>query len=189
VSEWPFADLPPLTFDGLIVDPATKFETWSAKGQTKGPDAHYETMSWADLELLPVSQLCRGDALIMLWACWPTLRESLRLLERWGFRYVTGGAWHKRTKNGLSAFGTGYRLRSACEPFLIGTLGNPVTSRSERNIIDALAREHSRKPDEQYDFMERLLPQHSALAELFARNQRSGWSSWGNETDKFGAAA
>lgn len=186
---WPFGDLRPLAYDGLIIDPATKFETWSEKGQGKGPDAHYETMSWSDLEALPVGQLCRGDALVMLWACWPTLKHSIWLLEQWGFRYVTGGAWHKRTKNGLSAFGTGYRLRSACEPFLIGTMGNPDTSRSERNIIDALAREHSRKPDEQYGFMERLLPSHMALAELFARQTREGWDVWGKETDKFEVAA
>lgn len=193
MTDWPFQSLTPLSYDVLIADPATRFETYSAAGQSKSPDAHYETMSWDDLGALPVSKLGRGDTLLMLWACWPTLRESIALMEQWGFRYVTGGAWHKRTKHGKSAFGTGYVLRSASEPYLIGTLGSPATARNVRNIIeteqlhviDAEARGHSRKPDEQYDYCERLCPRALRFAELFARQSWPGWDGWGNETDKF----
>jgi len=190
---WPFDPLDPLSYDVILADPATRFETRSAAGEGKSPQAHYPTMSWDDLAALPVQQLARGDAILFLWACWPTLRESIALLEQWGFRYVTGGAWHKRTKHGKSAFGTGYVLRSATEPYLIGTLGSPLTARNVRgvietedlDIIDAEARGHSRKPDAQYDYCQRLSPRALRFAELFGRQRWPGWDVWGNEVGKF----
>lgn len=190
---WPFENLTPLSYDVILADPATKFQTFSAAGQGKGPDAHYPTMTWEELGELPVSQLGRGDTILFMWACWPTLRESIALLEQWGFRYVTGGAWHKRTKHGKSAFGCGYVLRSATEPYLIGTLGSPLTSNSVRgvietedlDVIDAEARGHSRKPDEQYDYCNRLSPRALRFVELFARQAYPGWDSWGNQVGKF----
>lgn len=195
MTGWPFGELPPLSYDVILADPATRFETFSDKGAEKSPQAQYDTMSWGELAELPVSQLGRGDTILFMWACWPTLRESIDTMDRWGFRYVTGGAWHKRSKHGKSAFGTGYVLRSASEPFLIGTLGSPATARNVRNIIetqdldiiDAVRREHSRKPDEQYDFCERLAPRAVRFVELFARQRRPGWDVWGNEADKFNA--
>ncbi len=178
-------------------DPATRFETWSTAGEGKSPQAQYDTMTWDELETLDVARLGRGDAILFLWACWPTLRESIALMDAWGFRYVTGGAWHKRSKHGKTAFGTGYVLRSACEPYLIGTLGSPLTARNVRNIIetedleviDAVARGHSRKPDEQYDYCNRLAPRALRFVELFARQRWPGWDVWGKETDKFEADA
>ena len=195
MTNWPFSDLPPLSFDVILADPATRFQTFSAKGQGKSPDAHYETMSWDELSALPVGELGRGDTLLFLWACWPTLQQSLDLMRDWGFRFVTGGAWHKRTKHGKSGFGTGYVLRSATEPYLIGTLGSPQTANNVRgvieteclDVIDAKMRGHSRKPDEQYDYCERLCPRAARFVELFARQQHpdSKWSCWGNEVGKF----
>lgn len=189
----PFTELQPLSYDVILADPPTKFETYSAAGQKKGPDAQYPTMTWQELAALPVSELGRGDTILFMWACWPTLRESIALLEEWGFRYVTGGAWHKRTRHGKTAFGTGYVLRSACEPYLIGTLGSPLTAKNVRNIIetddldviDAEARGHSRKPDEQYDYCRRLAPRALRFVELFARQSYPGWDAWGNEVGKF----
>ena len=190
---WPFEPLAPLSYDVILADPATRFETWSKAGEDKSPQAQYPTMTWDELGALPVSKLGRGDTILFLWACWPTLRESFALLEQWGFRYVTGGAWHKRSKHGKSAFGTGYVLRSATEPYLIGTLGSPLTAKNVRNVIetqdldviDAVARGHSRKPDEQYDYCQRLTPRALRFAELFGRQRWPGWDVWGNEADKF----
>ena len=149
---------------------------------------------------MPVSQLCRGDAYLFLWACWPTLMQSMRLLEAWGFRYVTGGAWHKRTKHGKTAFGNGYVLRSASEPYLIGKLGKPKSATNVRNIIetvedehldviDAATRGHSRKPDLQYDYCQRLAPEAQRFVELFATQRWPGWDAWGNQIGKFDEAA
>jgi N6-adenosine-specific RNA methylase IME4 len=197
MTDWPFGELSPLSYDLILADPATRFETYSAKGEGKSPQAQYSTMTWDELATLPVSSLGRGDCILMLWACWPTLAHSMTLMERWGFRYITGGAWHKRTKHGKTAFGTGYVMRSATEPFLIGTMGSPLTANNVRNVIetedlavlDAERREHSRKPDEQYQLCERLLPRALRFVELFGRQRQPGWDVWGNEADKFEAAA
>lgn len=194
---WPFGDLKPLSYDVILADPPWDFETWSAAGQGKSQHQHYDVMSMENLRSLPVSHLGRGDCLLMMWCCWPSLDQALGLLKDWGFRYVTGGSWHKRTVHGKSAFGTGYVLRSATEPYLIGTLGSPETARNIRNVIetedldviDAARREHSRKPDQQYDILERLLPRAMRRAELFARSTRPGWDGWGNDTGKFDVPA
>lgn len=116
------------------------------------------------------------------------LREALELMDAWGFKYKSGGAWHKKTTNGKTAFGTGYIFRSAAELFLVGTHGKPaIKNRSTRNLIEEATREHSRKPDSTYGIIENLF--EGPYLELFARSKRSGWESWGNQTDKFEVAA
>ena len=105
-------------------------------------------------------------------------------MKAWGFRYATGGVWLKRRALGGVAFGTGYRLRSACEPFLIGVMGSPATTKSERNLVDDLAREHSRKPEKAYELVERWM--HGArYAEIFSRTARPGWDTWGEQAGHF----
>ena len=54
--------------------------------------------------------------------------------------------------------------------------------RSQVNMIETRKREHSRKPDEQYDVIESCSP--GPYLELFARYPRSGWTVWGNEADE-----
>lgn len=188
-SAWPFGDLKPLSYDVILADPPWPFENYSSNGWKKSPRRHYATLGFDDIATLPVAQLGRGDALLFMWCCWPTLDRAIGVLKAWGFNYATGGAWHKRTRNGKTVFGTGYVLRSATEPYLIGSLGSPTTSRSVRGVIetviDAVRREHSRKPDEQYDYLERLVPGATRRCELFARSSRPGWESWGNELGKF----
>jgi len=56
-------------------------------------------------------------------------------------------------------------------------------------VIEGPIREHSRKPDEAYAAAEALLPRAMNRADLFSRTDRPGWTSWGNETGKFGVAA
>ena len=186
----PFADIIPLSYDVILADPPWHFDTHSDKGQGKSQSQHYQTMTMDDISALPVADLGRGDCLLFLWACWPSLPSALKVMNDWGFRYVTGGSWHKLTTHGKSGFGTGYVMRSATEPFLIGTLGGPKTARNIRNVICSAdlseqRREHSRKPDDQYDICENIMPRALRFIELFSRQSRDGWDCWGNETGKF----
>jgi N6-adenosine-specific RNA methylase IME4 len=145
-------------------------------------------MSLDETAALPVNQLMRGDAWIWLWCTWPRLRDGFTILDAWGFKYCTGGSWHKRTKNEKLAFGTGYIMRSASEPFMIGSIGAPRTySRSVRNAIDALAQRHSEKPDEAYAACEKLFGGVRRL-DMFSRKTRPGWIAWGDEAGKFDEA-
>jgi len=183
---WPFGDLTPGGYGMLMADPPWHFKLYSEKGEAKSAQAQYATMDLDAICKIPVWELAATDCVLWLWATWPMLPDGLQVIRRWGFTYKTGGAWSKRTARGKQAFGTGYLLRSACEPFLIATRGEPKTSRSVRNVVEALAREHSRKPDLAYEMAEALMPR-AQRAELFSRESRPGWATWGNEVGKFNA--
>lgn len=199
--DWPFAGLKQFSYDLLSIDPPWPTQMRSQKGEKKSSTGIYGSMTFADIEALPVGQLASPASVAIVWCTWPLLLYGGdpkrhfanadasfspvgRCLHRWGFRFVTGGAWHKKTVHGKTAFGTGYRLRSSCEPFLLGIVGNPATSRSERNLIEGLRREHSRKPEEFYAFCERYMP-GARRVELFSRTSRPGWDTWGYEAGKF----
>ena len=195
MTDWPFDGLTPFKYGAIIVDPPWAYEMRSDKGYHKSPEAHYRTMPLDEIKRLPVADLASRNCVMVMWSTWPHLDQAREVMTAWGFTYKTGGAWHKRTETGKTAFGTGYLLRSASEPFLVGTIGRPaIHSRSERNIIetieafptviDAARREHSRKPAEMRAMVERLLPDQF-FAELFAREPWPGHDVWGNETDRF----
>lgn len=180
------APLEPGAYGLIMADPPWRFATRSAKGVTaKGAGGQYATMSRDDIAALPVGSLAAPDCLLWLWATNPMLPQAFEMLAAWGFRFVTAGTWVKRTVNNRLAFGTGYVLRCASEPFLIGARGTPRTSRSIRSAIIGPVREHSRKPDQAYRAAEQLVPDAQRRADLFSREPRTGWESWGNETDKF----
>jgi N6-adenosine-specific RNA methylase IME4 len=186
---WPFGTLSPFGFDLLMVDPPWAFALRSDKGETKSPQAQYACMPLDAIKALPVAQLARGDAFLWLWATNPMLPQALEVMAAWGFTFTTAGTWVKTTTTGKLAFGTGYVLRSASEPFLIGKFGRPRAGRSVRSVIMAPTREHSRKPDEAYAAAEALMPGALRRADLFSRESRPGWSAWGNEAGRFDEVA
>lgn len=189
MTTWPFDPLRPLSYDVIMADPPWAFEVRSDRGIAKAPQAQYDCMSLAEISALPVAHLARGDAWLWLWATFPMMPHAIQAMQAWGFAYVTSGVWTKRRENGPLAFGTGYVLRSCAEPFLLGKFGNPpIRSRSVRNVIEAPRREHSRKPDEAYAAAEQLFGP-AFRADLFSRENRPGWDSWGHETGKFDARA
>jgi N6-adenosine-specific RNA methylase IME4 len=185
MTPWPFDDLTPFKYGAILCDPPWHHVMRSDAGQTKSPSAHYDTMSAADLKALPVSQLAAPDCMMFMWSTWPHLDQALALMSAWGFTYKTGGSWTKTTATGKRCFGTGYVLRSATEPFLIGTIGAPkYRSRSIRNLIESERREHSRKLPEARAMIDALLPDVWGC-ELFAREAWKGRDVWGNQAEKF----
>jgi N6-adenosine-specific RNA methylase IME4 len=185
---WPFGDLVPFSYDIIMIDDPWSFANWSKKGEEKNATAQYDCMSLDDLKNLPVAHLAKPDCVLWMWATNPMLPQAIEVMQARGFTFKTAGHWVKRTKHGKLAFGTGYILRCAGEPFLIGTLGNPKTARNVRSVIEGLVREHSRKPDEAYQEAERLMPDAMRRADLFSRQARPGWDAWGNEVGRFEAA-
>jgi N6-adenosine-specific RNA methylase IME4 len=183
-DSWPFGNLVPFRYNFIMADPPWKFKLRSAKGEKKSPQHHYGCMSLDDIKRLPVAHLAAPDCVLFLWATSPMLRQGFEVLDAWGFKFASQGQWIKRTPSGKLCFGTGYRLRSASEPFLIATIGRPKTSRAHRNVIDGLRREHSRKPEESFQWAETYMPNATRL-ELFSRNHRPGWECFGDEAGKF----
>lgn len=155
-------------------------------------------MTINDLRGLPVPDVAAKNAVLLMWAIDPLLPEAIALGTHWGFRYKTVGFyWVKRrrvtSKRGRSMLhpdhrefpmSTGYWTRANPEPCLLFTRGKPKRlSASVRKLIIAPRREHSRKPDEQYDRIEALC--EGPRLEMFARQSQPGWSSWGNQVDRF----
>lgn len=182
---WAFGNLEPQSYSLIMIDPPWTFVTRSSAGEGKSPQAKYRTMTVADIANLPVADLAADDCLLWMWGTAPMQDVQIEILKGWGFAYSTSGVWVKTTKTGKINFGTGYSLRNAHEPFFIGTRGSPdIQSRSERSVIMAQIREHSRKPDEAYDMARRLIP-HGRAADVFSRQSRDTWEAFGDEAGQF----
>jgi len=181
------AAIPPLRYGMIMADPPWLYALRSVAGQKKAPQAQYACMTLDEIKAMPVSHLASRDCVLWLWATNPMLPQALETMAAWGFTFKTAGHWSKKTVNGKQNFGTGYILRCAGEPFLIGTVGSPRCSRSVRSVIEGPVREHSRKPDEAFAAAEALVPGVARL-ELFSRSRRSGWDVFGNEIERFEGA-
>ena len=150
---------------GLIyVDPPTRVESYSAKGQAKAPP--YPTMSRYDLLTLPVGKLAAPNCALVIWSTSTHLGQIMECIRVWGFEYKSYGGWGKRTSTWTPecedpkwAFGTGRWQRSTLEIYLMAARGAPlICSHGERNFVEAPLREHSRKPDEAREALERMFP-------------------------------
>lgn len=79
--------------------------------------------------------------------------------------------------------GMGHTTRQNDEMCLYARKGNPkILDKGVRSVIVSERREHSRKPDEQYYRIERLLGTDMRRIELFARQAVDGWERWGLES-------
>lgn len=184
---WAFGHLRPFEADFIMADPPWRWQAYSDKGLEKSPESHYETMTISDICALPVGDLAACDCLLWLWARAPMLPEALRVLDAWGFRFVTEGVWLKRSKHDKRHMGTGYVLRGEHEPFILAKRGEPKV-KAVRSVIVGKVREHSRKPDEAYSAAEIMMP-NARRYDLFSRQSRQGWESWGDEAGKFDGVA
>ncbi len=181
-------DQPLPTVDGgyrtILADPPWRFTNRSGKVAPEHRRlARYATMHERDIARLPVYTSTAPDAHCYLWVPNAMLASGLRVLDSWDFRYVTNLVWAKRRKDGgPDGRGVGFYFRNTTELCLFGVRGSLRTGpagRRQVNIIDSCKREHSRKPDELYDVIERC--SFGPYLELFARHPRPGWDAWGDE--------
>ncbi|WP_203595636.1 MT-A70 family methyltransferase [Salipiger sp. PrR003] len=178
--------VPLFRYGMIMADPPWQYENWSAKGEHKNASAKYDCTPLDWIKELPVGHIAAPDCVLWLWTTNPLLPQAFEVMAAWGFAFKTAGHWSKKTSNGKQAFGTGYVLRCAGEPFLIGTIGSPKTARNVRSVIEGPVREHSRKPDEAFAAAEQLVPNVRRI-ELFSRQERAGWDVMGNEVGRFAA--
>lgn len=179
-GDWPFKGLDSHTYNLIMADPPWDFSLFSEKGGNKSAQKHYRCLPLDEIKRFPVMDLAAPDCILWLWATSPMIKLQIGVLEHWGFEFKTMGGWNKITKSGKQHFGTGYILRGNGEPYLIGTRGQPRTTKSVRSFFDGVVREHSRKPDVAYRNAERLLPK-ARRVELFSRTDRKGWEHWGDQ--------
>lgn len=184
----PSAPLPGVEggFRTVLADPPWRFTNRTGKVAPEHRRLdRYDTMTLDAITALPVEDRVAPNAHLYLWVPASLLPEGLQVMHAWGFRYVTQLVWAKRRRDGgPDGRGVGFYFRNVYEPILFGVRGSMRTlaaGRRQVNMIESRKREHSRKPDEQYDLVESCSP--GPYLELFARYPRHGWHVWGHEAD------
>ncbi|WP_363102352.1 MT-A70 family methyltransferase [Parvibaculum sp.] len=174
-------------FKTILADPPWQFTNRTGKVAPEHRRLNrYATMTKADICSLPVSEHATDTAHLYLWVPNALLPDGLEVMKAWGFEYKSNIVWHKLRKDGGSdGRGVGFYFRNVTEILLFGIRGKNARTlqpgRSQVNYIGARKREHSRKPDEQYDLIESC--SQGPYLELFARGVREGWTSWGLQAD------
>lgn len=171
-------------FGTILADPPWQFTNRTGKMAPEHKRLlRYPTMTLDDIMNLPVSELSLPQSHLYLWVPNALIFEGLEVMKRWGFTYKTNLVWYKvRKDGGPDGRGVGFYFRNVTELVLFGTRGSLRTKapgRRQVNIVTSRKREHSRKPDELYEVIEKCSP--GPYLELFARKSRQGWSQWGNE--------
>lgn len=174
-------------FATVLADPPWRFANRTGKMAPEHKRlSRYGTMTLDEICALPVAQVVRPTAHLYLWVPNALLPEGIRVLQSWGFEYKTNIVWHKVRKDGGSdGRGVGFYFRNVTELLLFGVRGKNARTldpgRTQVNYMGTRKREHSRKPDEQYDIIEACSP--GPFLEMFARGARPNWSVWGNQAD------
>ncbi len=195
--------LPSGPFGCILADPPWAFKTYSGNKVTphQTVEDHYPTMPLADMAMLPVADIAAKNCALFMWTIGSHVPDALELAKAWGFAYKTDAFYWLKSRlidaDQIDLFtmdvpppgmGMGYYTRKQVETCYLFTRGKPkVLSRSVRQLIIEPRREHSRKPDCQYERIEALVA--GPRLEMFSRTSREGWASWGLDVGKFGEAA
>ncbi len=146
-------------------------------------------MKLDEIKALPVADIADDKAQLYLWVPNALLPDGLAVMDAWGFEYKGNLVWEKIRKDGMpDGRGVGFYFRNVTELLLFGIKKKSAPNRtlaparSQVNLIRAMKREHSRKPDEFIPLIEAC--SMGPRIELFARGDRNGWDMWGNQADE-----
>jgi len=156
---------------------------WNESGGGKikrGADRHYPLMKTKDICILPIiKEICAPDCHCYLWVTNNHLPDGLKVLDAWGFRYVTMITWLK------DRFGLGQYFRGITEHCLFGVKGQipykiigDKRQQGETGFYVPKGR-HSQKPAKMRQMIEKV--SYPSYIELFARIEVDGWDNWGEE--------
>lgn len=171
----------------IYADPPWRFQNRTGKVAPEHKRLNrYPTMTLEEIKALPVGDTADEKAHLYLWVPNALLPDGLEVLKAWGFQYKTHLIWEKVRKDGEpDGRGVGFYFRNVTEVLLFGIRGTNnrtlAPARSQVNLLRSRKQEHSRKPAEFVDLIERCSP--GPYLELFARGDRDGWDMWGNQAD------
>jgi N6-adenosine-specific RNA methylase IME4 len=175
-------------FSTILADPPWQFVNRTGKiAPEHGRLTRYPTLKLDEIAALRVDKIAAPTAHLYLWCPNALLPEGIAVMKAWGFTYKSNIIWHKVRKDGGSdGRGVGFYFRNVTELMLFGVRGKNARTlapgRRQVNLLATRKREHSRKPDEQYDIIEACSP--GPFLELFARGTRKGWATWGNQASE-----
>ena len=161
----------PTKYKTILADPPWDIQQ---KGKSRGAIKHYNLMTLDRIKAMPISDLAEENAHCWLWVTNATLEAGFDVLRAWGFTPRSIYTWVK------PRLGLGVYLRNCTEHLLLGTRGKaPIQFKGQMNWGFMPLQDHSHKPEEVYDIIERC--SEGNYLELFARRPRHGWDIWGNE--------
>ena len=169
----------------IVADPPWRYTVTPNEDGPSTAEKHYETATQDAISELPIAALAQDNAHLYMWVTNPILTEqrlrggpnAVAIARAWGFEPKTLLTWIK-SENGA---GMGFYFRGDTEHVLFAVRGQ-LSIPSERrisNVFRGSRGEHSQKPDAFLDLVEQVSP--GPYLELFARRQRLGWDTWGNE--------
>jgi N6-adenosine-specific RNA methylase IME4 len=203
-----YKPLPEGPFQVVAADVAWKYNARSPKGLGRAPERHYKTMSLEEIAALPIASVVDKDASLWFWITGPHLAigSHIPIMRAWGFEPTAMAfVWCKKNDNAEEKvwqrwratgrfvlesdsffMSLGKTTRQNAEYVVLGRRGNPKRLAADvRQILIDPRREHSRKPDSFYQAVERYAGADLRKLDLFPREQRPGWISWGDEEHKF----
>src|SRR5262249_15186290 len=139
----------------ILADPPWPYERPDMGGTARTIENHYPTMSLDEICALPVPDIAADDAMLFLWATAPKLYECMKVIDAWGFDYRTNMVWVK------DKVGMGVYVRNQHELLLIcrrGAIPQPRPGSQPSSVFHAPRLEHSRKPPNVHEILERLYP-------------------------------
>ena len=166
-------EIPKGKFNVIYTDPPWKYK--HSKTKSREIENQYPTMDLEDIKKMEIP--ADENSVLFLWSTAPKLKEALEVMESWGFEYKTCAVWDKQT------IGMGYWFRNQHELLLVGVKGKMSPPFEENRITSVYSEKksrHSKKPERYYKFIEKMCP-NSKYLELFSRQKRKNWASWGNQ--------
>jgi N6-adenosine-specific RNA methylase IME4 len=163
----------PEKFDVIYADPPWRYDF--AETDNRKIENHYTTMENSDIAKMNVP--AADNCVLFMWATAPKLIEAIEVIKGWGFEYKTCAVWDKEK------MGMGYWFRGQHELLMVGVKGNvspPEASIRISSVIRESRQNHSRKPDCVAEYIELAFYDKSKI-ELFCREPRNGWYSFGNQ--------
>ncbi len=160
----------------IVADPPWGYEGYSPPWRSSVPD-HYPLMSLEEIKHLPVRSLADKQCHLYMWAVIPMMEAAYEVVREWGFKPSTVLTWCKRGPG----LGGGWRGNTE-HPIVArrGSLSFLPEFEGKGSWYEASRQgTHSRKPDLFMDLIEQASP--APRVEMFARRQRLGWDTWGNE--------
>jgi N6-adenosine-specific RNA methylase IME4/ParB-like chromosome segregation protein Spo0J len=162
-------------FHVIVVDPPWPFQgEYEPEGRRATGD--YPTMSLEEIRNLKIP--AEDDCILWLWGVDCYLKETLDIIEAWGFERKATLIWAK------DKMGLGKWLRNKHEYCFLAVKGKPIfNGESTTTILEAPRGKHSEKPQEFYDLVGKTC-QYNTKLDYFARRTRGGWTTYGDEVEQ-----
>ena len=89
----------------IYADPPWEYRQSGSKNSRGMAKQHYRTMSTEDICALPVKKIATDSTILFMWATFPNIAETIKVIEAWDFTYKTAAfVWVKQNKKSNSLF-------------------------------------------------------------------------------------